>query len=95
MDRCKKNNLPCTFNEECFTPEEEPEKIVMNCLKCHYRHPDNGNCTAVGSLLSYDTGAACPCRKGRARKEHSGGRSSANVHWQQHMRVLRRKQNRM
>ena len=52
MDRCKKNNLPCTFNEECFTPEEEPEKIGINCLKCHYRHPDNGNCTAVGGFCT-------------------------------------------
>ena len=60
MDRCKKNNLPCTFNEECFTPEEEPEKIVMNCLKCHYRHPDNGNCTAVGGFCTSVPAAYCP-----------------------------------
>lgn len=23
MDKCAKNNTPCTFSKECFEPEEE------------------------------------------------------------------------
>lgn len=26
MDRCKKNEMPCTFEKHCFEPEETPEK---------------------------------------------------------------------
>ena len=34
------------------------EKI--NCLRCNFRHTDNGNCTAVGGFCTAVTAAHCP-----------------------------------
>ena len=31
MDRCKKSQQPCLFDEECFEPQDEP--IPMTCIK--------------------------------------------------------------
>lgn len=52
--------MPCTFNEACFEPQDEPARRELNCLKCHYRHPDNGNCTAVGGFCTAVPAAHCP-----------------------------------
>lgn len=60
LDKCTKNNMPCTFNEACFEPQDEPARHKLNCLKCHYRHPDNGNCTAVGGFCTAVPAAHCP-----------------------------------
>lgn len=60
LDKCTKNNMPCTFDEECFEPQDEPARRELNCLKCHYRHPDNGNCTAVGGFCTAVQAAHCP-----------------------------------
>ena len=38
-----------------YAPENEP-----NCIKCHYRHKDNGNCTAVGGFCTAVPAAHCP-----------------------------------
>lgn len=32
----------------------------INCLQCEFRHPDNGNCTAVGGFCTAVTAAHCP-----------------------------------
>lgn len=32
----------------------------VNCLRCHFRHEDNGNCTAVGGFCTVVTAAHCP-----------------------------------
>ena len=32
----------------------------LNCLRCEYRHTDNGNCTAVGGFCTAVTAAHCP-----------------------------------
>lgn len=32
----------------------------VNCLRCHFRHEDNGNCTAVGGFCTAITAAHCP-----------------------------------
>lgn len=32
----------------------------VNCLRCKYRHTDNGNCTAVGGFCTAVTAAHCP-----------------------------------
>ena len=32
----------------------------LNCLKCHHRHQDNGNCTAVGGFCTAVPAAHCP-----------------------------------
>lgn len=42
---------PCS----AYRPKNEP-----NCMKCHYRHPDNGNCTAVGGFCTAVPAAHCP-----------------------------------
>lgn len=60
LDKCTKNNMPCTFDEACFEPQDEPARRELNCLKCHYRHPDNGNCTAVGGFCTAVPAAHCP-----------------------------------
>lgn len=31
-----------------------------NCLRCNFRHKDNGNCTAVGGLCTAVPAARCP-----------------------------------
>ena len=36
------------------------KKDSINCLKCHYRHPQNGNCTAVGGFCTAVPAAYCP-----------------------------------
>lgn len=57
----------CTKYEDCksgsgltwpcgaYLPKNEP-----NCVKCHYRHKDNGNCTAVGGFCTAVPAAYCP-----------------------------------
>lgn len=35
-------------------------KDGLNCLKCQYRHPDNGNCTVVGGFCTAVPAAYCP-----------------------------------
>lgn len=32
----------------------------VNCLRCHFRHEDNGNCTAVGGFCTAVQAAHCP-----------------------------------
>lgn len=32
----------------------------VNCLRCHFRHEDNGNCTAVGGFCTAVPAAYCP-----------------------------------
>lgn len=32
----------------------------INCLQCEFRHPDNGNCTAVGGFCTAVPAAHCP-----------------------------------
>lgn len=32
----------------------------VNCLRCKYRHTDNGNCTAVGGFCTAVPAAHCP-----------------------------------
>lgn len=32
----------------------------VNCLRCHFRHEDNGNCTAVGGFCTAAPAAHCP-----------------------------------
>lgn len=32
----------------------------VNCLRCKYRHTDNGNCTAVGGFCTAVPAARCP-----------------------------------
>ena len=32
----------------------------VNCLRCKYRHTDNGNCTAVGGFCTAVLAAHCP-----------------------------------
>ena len=46
-----------------FTEEEEDKVVAMgdvNCLRCKYRHTDNGNCTAVGGFCTAVPAAHCP-----------------------------------
>ena len=38
----------------------DKEKHGKNCLKCHHRHQDNGNCTAVGGFCTAVPAAHCP-----------------------------------
>lgn len=33
---------------------------TLNCMKCKYRHEDNGNCTAVGGFCTAVPAAYCP-----------------------------------
>lgn len=35
-------------------------KDGVNCLKCHHRHQDNGNCKAVGGFCTSVPAAYCP-----------------------------------
>ena len=32
----------------------------VNCLRCDFRHKENGNCTAVGGFCTAVTAAHCP-----------------------------------
>lgn len=32
----------------------------VNCLRCRFRHKDNGNCTAVGGFCTAVPAAYCP-----------------------------------
>lgn len=36
------------------------KKDSINCLKCHHRHPQNGNCTVVGGFCTSVPAAYCP-----------------------------------
>ena len=36
------------------------EALKPNCIGCHYIHPDNGNCTAVGGFCTAVPAAHCP-----------------------------------
>lgn len=38
----------------------EYTKIEMNCLKCHHRNHENGNCEAVGGFCTAVPAAYCP-----------------------------------
>lgn len=38
-----------------YTPKHE-----LNCIKCHYIHPENGNCTAVGGFYTAVPATYCP-----------------------------------
>lgn len=33
---------------------------TLNCMKCKYRHEDNGNCTAVGGFCTAVAASHCP-----------------------------------
>lgn len=33
---------------------------TLNCMRCKYRHEDNGNCTAAGGFCTAVTAAHCP-----------------------------------
>lgn len=33
---------------------------AVNCIRCDFRHKDNGNCTAVGGFCTAVTAAHCP-----------------------------------
>lgn len=33
---------------------------IVNCLRCDFRHKDNGNCTAVGGFCTAVEAAHCP-----------------------------------
>lgn len=33
---------------------------TLNCMRCKYRHEDNGNCTAVGGFCTAVAAAYCP-----------------------------------
>ena len=35
----------------------------VNCLRCRFRHEDNGNCTAVGGFCTAVAAAHCPLPK--------------------------------
>ena len=49
-----KNGSGLTWPCAAYRPKNEP-----NCMKCHYRHPDNGNCTAVGGFCTAVPAAYC------------------------------------
>lgn len=38
-----------------YTPKHE-----LNCIKCHYIHPENGNCTALGGFYTAVPATYCP-----------------------------------
>lgn len=33
---------------------------TLNCIRCDFRHKDNGNCTAVGGFCTAVPAAHCP-----------------------------------
>lgn len=37
---------------------------TVNCLRCRFRHEDNGNCTAVGGFCTAVAAAHCPMLRG-------------------------------
>lgn len=39
--------------------EERRGKATVNCLRCNFRHEDNGNCTAVGGFCTAVPAAHC------------------------------------
>lgn len=43
-----------------MTTTEYLQQNEPNCVKCHYRHKDNGNCTAVGGFCTAVPAAYCP-----------------------------------
>lgn len=40
--------------------EHIKQETLVNCLYCHFRHEDNGNCTAVGGFCTAVSAAHCP-----------------------------------
>lgn len=47
----------------CYRVKRKMEGMRManvNCLRCHFRHEDNGNCTAVGGFCTAVQAAHCP-----------------------------------
>lgn len=53
-------------------------KRERNCIKCHYIHPDNGNCTAVGGFYTAVPAAYCPLiPELRSRAEAAEARAEA------------------
>lgn len=61
----------------------------VNCLRCRFRHEDNGNCTAVGGFCTAVPAAHCPL----LREYLDTGLTSAEVHsmqgeWSAMMSVL-------
>ena len=40
---------------DCFNHQE-----MVNCMRCRFRHEDNGNCTAVGGFCTAVPAAHCP-----------------------------------
>ena len=62
-------------------------KFELNCVKCHYMHPNNGNCTAVGGFCTSVPAAYCPLipelrvRAEAAEKNASKSSSMACGHW--------------
>lgn len=61
----------------------------VNCLRCRFRHEDNGNCTAVGGFCTAVPASHCPL----LREYLDTGLTSAEVHsmqgeWRAMMSVL-------
>lgn len=61
MKPIEDNNLP---GDKPLT-QADPDKMDfakdgLNCLKCHYRHKDNGNCKAVGGFCTSVPASYCP-----------------------------------
>ena len=57
----------CTKYDDCRTGSgltwpcgAYQPKDKLNCIGCHYIHPDNGNCTAVGGFCTAVPAAHCP-----------------------------------
>lgn len=50
-----KNGSGLTWPCGAYVPKNE-----VNCLKCHYCHPDNGNCTIAGGFCIAILAAHCP-----------------------------------
>lgn len=60
------------------------EALKPNCIGCHYIHPDNGNCTAVGGFCTAVPAAHCPLiPELRAELEQVKAERDAAVSWAQ------------
>lgn len=77
-----KSGCGLTWPCGAYAPKDEP-----NCVKCHYRHPDNGNCTAVGGFCTSVPAAFCPlipelrARAEAAEKKAEEGSPAARGRW--------------
>lgn len=51
-----------TLAHKAVTDADGGENVMenVNCLRCHFRHKDNGNCTAVGGFCTAVPAAYCP-----------------------------------